>query len=100
MNINQMMKQAQQMQANIERAQQKADALEFERVFNQAITIKVNGKKEILSLSIDEDILEADNKEMLEDMLLSGLNDLFNEVDEEVGKIMSAAAPNMKLPGF
>lgn len=99
MNINQMMKQAQQMQAKIEKAQAELEQKEFEHEA-QAIKVKVTGKKEILSIDIDADLLEEDNKEILEDMLVVALNDVFNEVDSETEALMSKATGNMKIPGM
>ena len=99
MNINQMMKQAQQMQAKVEKAQAELEKKEFEHEA-QAIKVKVNGRKEILSIDIDADLLEEDNKEILEDMLVVALNDVFVKVDNETEALMSKATGNMKLPGM
>lgn len=99
MNINQMMKQAQQLQAKVEKAQ--AELLEKEYTqTTQGITIKVNGGKEVQSIDIDVDLLEADNKEILEDMLVVAFNEVFNQVDDDSEAIMAKATGNMKIPGF
>lgn len=100
MDINKMMKQAQQMQAKVMQAQQELESKEYEHDVNQAIKVKVNGKKEILALDIDADLLEADNKEILEDMIVVALNTVFKEVDSETEAVMSKATGNMKLPGM
>lgn len=100
MDINKMMKQAQQMQAKVMQAQQELEAKEYEYEVNQAVKVKVSGKKDILSLDIDVDLLEADNKEILEDMIVVALNDVFKEIDAETEAVMSKATGNMKLPGM
>lgn len=99
MDINKMMKQAQQMQAKMAKAQAELEESEFEHTF-QAIKVKVNGKKQLLAIEIDSDILEADNKEILEDMLLVAINDVFEQVDEKTESLMSKATGNMKIPGM
>lgn len=100
MDINKMMKQAQQMQAKVMQAQQELEAKEYEYEVNQAVKVKVSGKKDILSLDIDVDLLEADNKEILEDMIVVALNDVFKQIDAETEAVMSKATGNMKLPGM
>jgi DNA-binding YbaB/EbfC family protein len=99
MNINKMMQQAQQMQAKMEKAQKEIEASEFTKLY-QGIEVKVNGKKEVLKLDIDEALLEDVDKEMLEDMLVVALNDVFKEVDSKSEAVLAQATGNMKIPGF
>lgn len=99
MNINQMMKQAQQLQAKVEKAQAELLQKEYEQT-TQGISIKVNGGKEVQSIDIDVDLLEADNKEILEDMLVVAFNEVFNKVDADSDAVMAKATGNMKIPGF
>lgn len=100
MDINKMMKQAQQMQANVEKAQRELEAKEYEHEVNNAVKVKVTGAKDVLKIEIDEDLLEADNKEILEDMIVVAFNDVFRQVDKDAEAIMSKATGNMKLPGM
>lgn len=100
MDINKMMKQAQQMQANMSKAQAELEAREYEHEVNSALKVKVNGAKEVLKVEIDEDLLEADNKEILEDMIVVALNDVFNQVDQDAQAVMSKATGGMKIPGM
>ncbi|MEG0283905.1 MAG: YbaB/EbfC family nucleoid-associated protein [Erysipelotrichales bacterium] len=100
MDINKMMQQAQQMQAKVMKEQAKLEAKEYEYDVNQAIKVVVNGAKEVKSIDIDEDLLEADSKEMLEDMIVVALNGVFSEVDKETEAVMSKATGNMKIPGM
>jgi len=99
MNINQMMKQAQQMQAKVAKAQAELESTEFEHE-NQGIKIEMTGRKEVLNIEIDPDLMEEDNKEILEDLLVVALNDLINKIDEETDAIMSQATGNLKIPGM
>lgn len=100
MNINQMMKQAQQMQAKMEKAQAELAVKEYEHEVNGAVKIVANGNKEILNIDIDADLLEADNKEILQDMILVALNETFLKIDEEANEVMAKATGNLKIPGL
>lgn len=99
MDINKMMKQAQMMQAKVLQAQEELEASEFNHEY-QGINLKVNGKKEVLEIKIDEDLIDKNDKEMLEDMLVVALNEVFNEVNKKTESIMSQATGNLKIPGF
>ena len=83
MNMQQMMMQAQKMQRELQKAQQALAEKEFEVNKAGLVTIKVLGSKEIVSINIEEDGFEADNKEMVEELIVSGLNELFEKIDEE-----------------
>lgn len=100
MNIQKMMQEAQKMQAKVEKAQNELENKEFQHEINQSIKFKLNGKKEILSIDIDSELLEPDNKDILEDMLMLGLNDIMSKIDEESEAIMGAATGNMSIPGL
>lgn len=99
MDINKMMKEAQMMQAKVLKAQEELENSEFALEY-QGIELKVNGKKQILAIKIDEDLIDIENKDMLEDMLLVALNDVFKKVDEKTEGIMSNATANLKIPGM
>ena len=99
MNINQMMKQAQMMQQKVAKAQEELE----KKVFNhelQGIKVKMSGKKQILSIEIDESLIDSDDKEMLEDALVLTLNEAIKMVDDETEVMMSKATGNIKLPGM
>lgn len=83
MNMQQMLMQAQKMQRELQKAQQALAEKEFEVNKAGLVTIKVLGSKEIVSINIEEDGFEADNKEMVEELIVSGLNELFEKIDEE-----------------
>lgn len=88
------MNQMQQMIMNMQKAQrelQKAHAELDQKEFkvNKAglVSITVLGNKEIVSIDIEEDGFEPDNKEMIEDLIKDGLNELFAQIDEESNAI-------------
>ena len=82
MNMQALMRQAQNLQKDMLKVQEEVEAKEFEGE-SSLVKVKVNGKKEILSIKIDSsEKLEADDIELLEDMLMVALNNTFKQVDE------------------
>ena len=91
MNMNQLMKQAQKMQADMEKSQEELATKTFESTSGGgAVTVKVNGAKEILELKISKDAVDPDDVEMLQDLIMAALNDALKKVDsatsQEFGK--------------
>ena len=98
MNIQQMMKQAQQMQ---ERLQKQMAELRVEATAGGGmVTVVVNGTKQLQSVKIDPDVVSKDDVEMLQDLILAALNDAHKRVDEELQKSMSGMMGGMKIPGM
>lgn len=82
MNIQALMKQAQNMQKDMMKAKDEVDKTEFIGE-SSLVKVIVNGKKEVISVEISKDnTLEKDDIEMLEDMLLIALNSAFSKVDK------------------
>lgn len=100
MNIQVLMKQAQEMQKKMSKMEKALDEKSFEKTLGGgAIKLVLKGSFVIETLSIDESLLEADNKEMLEEMLQVGLNELLNEIKTEKEQSMSALTGGVKFPG-
>ena len=84
MNMQSLMAQAQKMQKEITKKKDEIDSTEFTGK-SEWVEIKINGKKELLKLSITKSgTIDEDDKEMLEDMLIIALKDAFTKVDKEV----------------
>ena len=83
MNMQQMMIQAQKMQRELQKAQEALAAKEFKVNKAGLVEIVVLGSKEIKAINIEKDGFEEDNKEMIEELIVTGLNELFNQIDEE-----------------
>jgi hypothetical protein len=81
--MQQMMIQAQKMQRELQKAQDALAAKEFKVSKAGLVEITVLGSKEIKSINIEKDGFEPDNKEMIEELIVSGLNELFEQIDEE-----------------
>ena len=83
MNMQQMMAQAQKMQRELRKAQAELEAKEFVISKGGAVTVTVLGNKEIKAINIDADAFDADNKEMVEEMIAMAINEAFEKIDEE-----------------
>ncbi|MGL5414598.1 MAG: YbaB/EbfC family nucleoid-associated protein [Clostridium sp.] len=100
-NMNNLMKQAQQMQKKMEQMQKDMEEKEFEAsVGGGAVTVKANGKKEVLAISIKPEVVDEDDVEMLEDLVLSAVNEVLRKVDEETSSQMGQVTGGMNIPGL
>ena len=82
MNINQLMKEAKKMQADMEKSQEELVLKEFEATAGGgAIEVKVSGAKEIKEIKIKKDVVDPDDVEMLEDLILTCVNEALRKVD-------------------
>ena len=100
-NLNNLMKQAQKLQKEMEQAQQELETKEFEAsVGGGAVLVKVNGKKEVLSIKIKEEVVDPDDVEMLEDLVLSAVNEALKKAEEETANKMGKLTGGMNIPGM
>ena len=98
MNINQMMKQAQQMQERLQ--QQMAEMRVEASAGGGMVTVVVNGNKQIQSLKIDPEVVVKEDVEMLQDLILAAINDANRKAEELLSKQMSGMMGGMKIPGM
>lgn len=101
-NFNQFLKQAQSMQGKMQEMQEKLEASEFEgKSGGGMVVLKVNGKGDLKSISIDKSIIDAEEKEMLEDLIVAAYNDGKSKADAASEDSMSGALGGLALPpGF
>jgi DNA-binding YbaB/EbfC family protein len=98
MNIQQVMKQAQQMQ---ERMQKQMAEMRVEATSGGGmVTVVMNGAKQIQSLKIDPEAVSKDDVEMLQDLILAAINDAQRKVDEAMSSQMSGLMGGLKIPGL
>ena len=98
MNIQQMMKQAQQMQ---ERLQKQMAELRVEATAGGGmVTVVMNGTKQLQSIKIDPEVVSKDDVEMLQDLMVAAINDANRKVDEQLGQSMSGLMGGLKIPGL
>ena len=81
MNMQAMLKQAQKLQKDMMKAQEEIYGMTFEGR-SSFVTVKVNGKKELLEVNIDSEGLDKEEVEMLQDMIVVAINDAFKKVDK------------------
>ena len=91
MNINSLMKEAKKMQADMQKTQEELASKEFEAsAGGGAINVKVTGEKVIKEIKINKDVVDPDDVEMLEDLILTCVNEALRKVDsaqnQEFGK--------------
>ena len=99
MNMQQMMIQAQKIQREMQKAQAELAKKEFKASKAGLVEVVVLGSKEVVSINIDKDGFDADNKEMIEELIASALNELFEQIDEENDAIQERIAGKSGL-GF
>jgi DNA-binding YbaB/EbfC family protein len=100
-NMNNMMKQVQKMQANMEKAQKEIEEKEFEAsVGGGAVFVKVNGKKELIDIKLKEEVVDPDDIEMLQDLILAAVNEALRIAEETASKEMSKLTGGMNIPGL
>lgn len=99
-NMNNLMKQAQMLQKKMEEAQKEAETEEFEAsAGGGAVSVRVNGKKEVLAIKIKPEVVDEDDVEMLEDLVLSAVNEALRKAEEETSNKMSKLTGGMNMPG-
>lgn len=91
-NMQKQLAQVQAMQAMMEKTQGEIEAKEFETsAGGGAVTVKVNGKKELLAVNLKPEVVDPDDIEMLQDLILAAVNEAMRQVDElseqEMGKV-------------
>src|SRR4051812_45682150 len=98
MDIQQMMKQAQQMQ---ERLQKQMAELRIEASAGGGmVTVVVNGSKQLQSLKIDPEVVSKEDVEMLQDLIVAAINDAHRKADEEISRKMGGLMGGLGLPGM
>lgn len=98
MNIKQLMKQAQQMQDQMQR--QMASINVEGSAGGGMVKATMSGNKELLSITIDKQVVDPDDVEMLQDLVKAAVNEAARKVDEEMQSSMGSMTGGMKIPGF
>ena len=91
MNMQQMIIQAQKIQREIQKAKAELAKKEFKVSKAGLVTVTVFGNKEVKSIEIDKDGFDEENKEMIQEMIVSALNEIFDEIDEAEEEIEEKA---------
>ena len=97
LNLNQLMKEAKKMQADMEKSQEELGAKEFEATAGGgAVSVKVSGNKEIKEINIKKEVIDPDDVEMLQDLILTCVNEALRKVDSA----QAASLGKYNIPGL
>lgn len=100
MNMQGLLKQAQKMQKELAQIEKRLEAAQYEETMGGgAVKVVVKGSLEIESISIDEDLLNAEGKEDLEEMVKSAINKALEKAKTDKEKKMNAVTGGIKMPG-
>ena len=101
MNMQQAIKQAQKMQEDMQKMQQQMQEAEFEATAGGGmVTAKVNGNHELLAITINPDVVDPDDVEMLQDLVVSAVSAAFQKATDSAQQKMSQITGGMNLPGI
>ena len=100
-NMNAMIKQAQKMQEDMEALQAELDEREYDvSAGGGVVSLKINGKREILSIDIKPEIVDPDDIETLSDILVAAVNEAIKRVDDTNSAEMAKVTGSMGMPGL
>ena len=100
-NMQSMLKQAQKMQEDMAAKQAELEEQEYEvAAGGGVVNVKINGKKEILSVKIAPEVVDPDDIETLEDLIVAGVNEAIKKVETISSEEMQKITGNMSIPGM
>lgn len=94
-NMNNLLKQAQRMQNQMQENKKALDEKEFTAAAGGAVSVTVLGTKAVKSLIIDKDAVDPDDVETLQDMIMAALNEAMKQVDDESEKLFGGMTGGM-----
>lgn len=96
-----MMKQVKKMQEQIEKAQEELKNKTVETSAGGGmVTVVANGHKEIISIKINQEVVDPEDVEMLQDLVLTAVNDCLKKVDELAGQDLGKYTGGLNIPGL
>lgn len=100
-NMQSMIKQAQKMQEDMTNLQEDLDSREYEiNAGGGAVTVKINGKMEILSIDIKPEIVDPDDIETMSDVIVAAVNEAIKKVSEVNSTEMGKITGGLNVPGL
>lgn len=100
-NQGNMMKKIQQMQEDMTRIQEEIEATEYtSSVGGGTVEVTVNGSHEVLSIKMQPDVVDPEDIEMLEDLLISALNESIKKANDAMDQGMERAKGGLSIPGL
>lgn len=98
-NMNNMMKQLKKAQENMQKKQEEIEATILE-VDKGMVKVEITGKKEIKSITIDPEVVDKDDVEMLEDLIMVAVNEAIAKVDDLMNSEMGKLTGGLGIPGL
>ncbi len=100
-NMGKMMKQVQAMQKKMAKLQEELGEKQVTAsAGGGAVTVTVNGKQEVLAVKIDKEVVDPEDVEMLQDLVLSAVNEALNKAQEMMAEEMNKITGGMNIPGL
>jgi len=100
-NMGKLMKQAQQLQTKMAKMQEELSEKTVEASAGGGMVVAVaNGRQEILSIHIEQEVIDPDDAEMLQDLILAAVNDALNRAKEMMNEEMGNLTKGMNIPGL
>lgn len=99
--MQQFVKQANQMQTKLKKLQEELDTREYEASSGGgAVTAKIKGDSQLVSLSVSEDVFKSGDKDMLQDLVLTAVNEVIKKAKETSAAEMEKVTGALKMPGL
>jgi hypothetical protein len=100
-NMNNLIKQAQKFQKQMEEMQKELETKTFEAsVGGGAVNVVVNGKRQLVDVQIKPEVVDADDVEMLQDLILTAVNEALKKAEEDTNNSMGKLTGGMNMPGL
>ena len=100
-NMNSMIKQAQKMQEEMEKAQEEIKAKEYSTtVGGGVVEITMTGDKILKSITLKPEVVDPEDIETLQDLIVSGVNEVLRQVESETEENMKAISGGLNIPGL
>lgn len=100
-NMQGLMQQAQKMQKDMQRAQEEAESFEVEgSAGGGAVTFAMNGRHEVLRVSVKPEAVDPSDVELLQDMILAAANDALSKIRKNTEETLAKVTGGMKVPGL
>lgn len=100
-NMNNLLKQAQKLQKQMEEAKSESELKTVEASSGGgAVRVVVNGKKQLLEINIKQEVVDPDDVEMLQDLVMAAVNEAMSKAEEMMTEAMGKLTGGMNLPGM
>ncbi|MEG0077357.1 YbaB/EbfC family nucleoid-associated protein [Anaerorhabdus sp.] len=101
MDLQNLLKQAQKMQGSIQKIEAELNESEYAGTAGgNGVSVTIKGNYEVVNINIEEDLLEKDNKEMLQDLIMVAINQAVDTASKDREEKMGTVTAGVKMPGM